>query len=75
MELGELDIIYKTRTIIKSQAMTDFTIEMAPEEPIELHNGVLQVSREWILRVDGSSNIHGYGIVICLESLTKEVIE
>ena len=75
MELGEFVITYKIRTAIKSQALVDFIVEMAPEEQIELHDGALQAFGEWTLRVDGSSNIRGYGIGICLESPTKEVIK
>ena len=55
IELGELDITYKNRTVAKSHVLADFLVELAPEleQDLELPNP------NWTLHVDGSSTNKG----------------
>ncbi|XP_073130891.1 uncharacterized protein [Henckelia pumila] len=57
-ELGEYDIQYETRTVIKEQALADFltkTVHLENEDP-------------WKVYVDGSSSIEGSGVGVVLIS-------
>ena len=64
MELGEYDIIFLPTTEIKSQALSDIVAEFSPallpalEQEVCLQSGTKE-DGDWILHVDGSSNIRG----------------
>lgn len=59
-ELSEYDINYVARNNIKSEVLADFLIELILTTPEE-------IPEQWILLVDGSSNLKGRG--------TRTVIE
>ncbi|XP_061353309.1 uncharacterized protein LOC133298090 [Gastrolobium bilobum] len=61
IELSEYDIIYEPRQAIKAQVLADFLVEMT-----HLHEAEDNV--DWIIYVDGSSNIKGSGAGIIVES-------
>ncbi|XP_013616926.1 PREDICTED: uncharacterized protein LOC106323330 [Brassica oleracea var. oleracea] len=61
IKLGELDITYKNITTAKSQVLTDFLIELAPDP-------------NWTLHVYGSSTNRGAGAGVQLQSPTGELI-
>ena len=77
VELGEYDIIFRPATAIKSQALADFVAEFSPsllpalEQEVRLQSGTKEEG-EWILHVDGSSNVRGAVVGIVLTSLTGE---
>ncbi|GFZ19790.1 hypothetical protein Acr_28g0004950 [Actinidia rufa] len=72
--------------VIKAQALADFIVEfthdIAPElemtlpevETLEEQNSVEYLAR-WKLFVDGSSNQHGFGVGLFLQTLSGEQIE
>nr|ABA92237.1 retrotransposon protein, putative, Ty3-gypsy subclass [Oryza sativa Japonica Group] len=68
LELMSLDISFKPRTSIKSQALADFVAEWTeckedtPEEKIE----------HWTMHFDGSNRLSGTGAGVVLISLTGE---
>ena len=70
MELSEHDIVYKNRTIAKSQVLADFLIELTPE----LEQDLILPSKNWILHVHGSSTNKGSGAGVQLQSPTSELI-
>ena len=66
VELGEYDVIFRPATAIKSQVLADFVAEFS----LTLHPSLKQEVRlrsetkeegEWVLHVDGSSNVRGAG--------------
>ena len=73
VELGEYDIIFRPATAIKSQALAYFGAEFSPallpalEQEVRLQNETKEVG-EWVLHVDGSSNVRGTGVGIVLTS-------
>ncbi|KAL0706386.1 hypothetical protein Bca4012_072812 [Brassica carinata] len=75
VELGEYDIIFLPATAIKSQVLADFVAEFSPallpalEQDARLR-GKTKKEGEWILHVDGSSNVRGAGVGIMLTSPT-----
>jgi len=66
VELSEFDIRYESRGAIKSQCLADFSIELTPQQ---------DVSTEWTLYVDGSSNKTVYGAGVILEGPGDLLIE
>ncbi|XP_013704302.1 uncharacterized protein LOC106408015 [Brassica napus] len=75
VELGEYDVIFLPATAIKSQVLADFVAEFSPallpalEQDVRLR-GETKKEGEWILHVDGSSNVRGAGVGIMLTSPT-----
>ncbi|XP_013607985.1 PREDICTED: uncharacterized protein LOC106314700 [Brassica oleracea var. oleracea] len=75
VELAEYDVIFRPATAIKSQVLADFVAEFshallpALEQEVRLR-GESKEKGEWILHVDGTSNIRGAGVVIMLTSPT-----
>ncbi|XP_073049627.1 uncharacterized protein [Primulina eburnea] len=65
VELGEYDIEYKARVVIKAQALIDFLIEMVQPEEDEV----------WRVFVDGASNSSGCGIRIILIAPSREKVK
>ncbi|XP_013721281.1 uncharacterized protein LOC106425107 [Brassica napus] len=65
IELGELDITYKNRTAAKSQVLTNFLVELAPE----LEQVLTLLNPNWTLHVNGSSTNKGAGARAEYESL------
>lgn len=59
VELSEYDIKYAARNNIKSEVLADFLIELSSTTPEE-------IPEQWILLVDGSSNLKGSGPGIML---------
>nr|GEU63509.1 hypothetical protein [Tanacetum cinerariifolium] len=61
-ELGEHDIQYRPRTLVKGQILTDFIVERLeddePDTPMEDRE---ELPDPWILFTDGSSCIDSYG--------------
>ncbi|XP_013751475.1 uncharacterized protein LOC106453815 [Brassica napus] len=75
LELGEYDVIFRPATALKSQVLADFVAEFSPALLPALEQEVCLRSEtneegEWILHVDGSSNVRGAGLGIVLTSLT-----
>ncbi|XP_013601157.1 PREDICTED: uncharacterized protein LOC106308549 [Brassica oleracea var. oleracea] len=77
VELGEHDIIFRLATAIKSLVLADFVAEFssallpALEQEVRLQ-GEIKEEGEWILHVDGSSNVRRTGVGIALTSPTGE---
>ena len=66
VELGEYDVIFRPATTIKSQVLADIVAEFSPDLlPAQEQEVRLQKESdeegEWVLHVDGSSNIRGAG--------------
>ena len=86
VELSEFHNNYRLRMVIKAQALADFIIEfthdIAPElemtlpevETLEEQNLGEDLAR-WKLFVDGSSNQHGFGAGLFLQTLSGEQME
>ena len=75
LELGECDVIFRPATAIKSQVLADFVAEFSPTLLLPLEQEVRFRSEtkeegEWVMHVDGSSNISGAGVGIVLTSPT-----
>ena len=69
VELGQFDIHFRPRTIIKGQALADFVVEFiykAKGATKEAHENVKQ--QWWKLYVDSSSNDYGAGAGLMLIS-------
>ena len=77
VELCEYEVIFRPATAIKSQVLADFVDEFSPtmlpalEQELSLRNEN-GAAGEWILHVDGSSNVRGAGVGIVLTSPTGE---
>ncbi|XP_056848896.1 uncharacterized protein LOC130499027 [Raphanus sativus] len=77
IELGEYDVIFRPATAIKSQVLADFVAEFssamlpALEQEVKLRDSEGEKG-EWILYVDGSSNIRGACVGLVLTSPTAE---
>ncbi|KAL2228552.1 UNVERIFIED_CONTAM: hypothetical protein Sindi_1834900 [Sesamum indicum] len=69
VELGEYDIEYQARTLLKGQVLADFMVELAgdPERSPKLE--------KWMMHVDGSSNGGNGGIGILIQGLGNVEIE
>ncbi|XP_013617478.1 PREDICTED: uncharacterized protein LOC106323992 [Brassica oleracea var. oleracea] len=73
VELGEYDVIFRPATAIKSLVLEDFVAEQRPamlpalEQEVRLR-GETKEEGEWILHVDGSSNVREVGVGIVLTS-------
>nr|KYP44910.1 hypothetical protein KK1_033591 [Cajanus cajan] len=62
IELSEYSIKYEPRGAIKAQALADFVMELtSPADEGEVGE------TQWILSVDGASNLEGSGAGIVLE--------
>ena len=70
VELSEFDIQYEPRGPIKGQVYADFVAELSPGGEQEV-----EVSSQWLLSVDGSSNQQGSGAGIVLEGPDGILIE
>ena len=75
MELGEYDVIFRPATAIKSHVLADFVVKFSPSLVQALEQEVRLQSEtkgegEWVLHVDGSSNIRGDEVGIMLTSPT-----
>ncbi|XP_074326570.1 uncharacterized protein LOC141664514 [Apium graveolens] len=80
VELGQFEVDYKPRTVIKGQALADFVLEFPPHQEVEPGALVVIPSTEevglerqnsaawWSLYVDGASNDDGAGAGIELIS-------
>ena len=73
LELGEYDVIFRLATVIKSQVLADIVSEFSPTLlPALKHETRLRSENkeegEWVLHVDGSSNVRGAGVGIVLTS-------
>lgn len=66
VELSEFDIRYESRGAIKSQCLADFSTELTPQQ---------DVSTEWTLYVDGSSNKTVCDVGVILEGPGDLLIE
>ncbi|KAK3026398.1 hypothetical protein RJ639_042608 [Escallonia herrerae] len=74
VELGEFDIKYKPRTVIKAQALSGFVVECTiPEHLLQLI--LSEVSDPWLLYVDGSSKVGSSGAGLILIGPEKFMIE
>ncbi|KAK3042452.1 hypothetical protein RJ639_000176 [Escallonia herrerae] len=74
VELGEFDLQYKPRTVVKAQALADFIVECTlPEDPPQLV--ISEVTDPWNLYVDGSSAVGNSGAGIILISPKGFTIE
>ncbi|XP_073132504.1 uncharacterized protein [Henckelia pumila] len=65
VELGEYDIEYQPRKVIKAQALSDFLTEVVTFGQEEV----------WRIFVDGASGIGGSGVGVILSSPTQEKIK
>ena len=70
VELSEFDIQYEPRGSIKGQVYADFIAELSPGGEQEV-----EVSSQWLLSFDGSSNQQGSGAGIVLEGPDGILIE
>ncbi|XP_013639713.1 PREDICTED: uncharacterized protein LOC106344977 [Brassica oleracea var. oleracea] len=71
VELGEYDVIFRPATAIKSVVLADFVADFSPALLLALKQevrlqGETKKEGEWILHVDGSSNVRGAGVEIVL---------
>lgn len=67
IELSESGIIYEPRGPIKAQVLSDFVVELTPLPDTK--------PQEWVLSVDGASNIKGSGAGIVLEGPDSVLLE
>ena len=65
LELMSLDLSFKPRTSIKSQALADFVAECQEDTPVEK-------LEYWTMHFDGSKRLSGTGAGVVLISLTGE---
>ncbi|XP_043705383.1 uncharacterized protein LOC122655236 [Telopea speciosissima] len=69
VELGEFDIQCKPRNAIKAQALADFVVECTlPEEEAPPREEPEELTEQWTLFVDGSSNVDGCDAGLILTS-------
>ncbi|KAK3034209.1 hypothetical protein RJ639_032789 [Escallonia herrerae] len=74
VELGEFDIKYKPRTVIKAQALSDFVVECTvPKGPPQLV--LSEVSDPWLFYVDGLSKVRSNEAGLILISPENFMIE
>ena len=67
IEMSELDIRYKPRTVIKGQILADFIMEFTPAASTEATQLTLDLPI-WRLSVDGAANAQGSGEGLILTS-------
>ncbi|GFY95599.1 hypothetical protein Acr_10g0009840 [Actinidia rufa] len=86
IELSEFHIEYRPRMAIKAQTLADFVIESTHETTPEPEITLLEVETPkeqssnkdlawWILYVDGSSNQHGCGAGLVIQTSSGEQME
>ncbi|GFY85492.1 hypothetical protein Acr_04g0002300 [Actinidia rufa] len=86
IELSEFHIEYRPRMAIKAQALADFIVESTHEDAPqpETDPPETEIPKEptpekdlahWILFVDGSSNQHGYGAGLVIQTPSGEQME
>lgn len=68
-EFSEYDIQYKLKTTIKAQVLVDFILEISYEEE------EVKEKETWLLEVDGSSDVNGYGAEIIMTSPKENIYE
>ncbi|KAD7477151.1 hypothetical protein E3N88_00287 [Mikania micrantha] len=77
VKLSIYDLIYESRTTIKSQALADFVADFSsdlqPEVDLEIKL-LDEYIGEWTLFTDGSSNVRGIGLGIILKSPQGDII-
>nr|KYP67716.1 Uncharacterized protein Mb2253c family [Cajanus cajan] len=67
IELSKFDIVFESRSPIKSQCLVDFVNELQPKGHF--------ISDLWTMHVDGSSNNQGSGVGVILEAPTGLILE
>ena len=65
MELSEFDLHFKPRTSVKGQAVADFIAEYSNPDILSLSAETIP---QWEMFVDGSSNRHGSGAGIIVQT-------
>lgn len=76
VELGEFDIEYKPRGVVKGQAVADFVAELTPSIEVEkLEGTTLAKDNGWLLNIDGSSTNKASGGGIVMISPVGEELE
>ena len=72
IELGEFDVKYQSRNVIKAQALADFIAEFTPghRDLDEREN-----NKTWVVHVDGSSTLHARGIRVVLKSSEADTLK
>ncbi|XP_074341968.1 uncharacterized protein LOC141679366 [Apium graveolens] len=73
------NIMYDTRTAIKSQALADFVADFSPSQMTDAEQEFQQVlsrvdMKPWTLYIDGASNINGTGLGLVLKSPSGDMI-
>ncbi|XP_057418257.1 uncharacterized protein LOC130712437 [Lotus japonicus] len=68
VELSKFGIVFEKKGQVKAQGLIDFVNEMSPEDRIS-------EEVEWVLSVDGSSNLKGSGAGVVLEGPGGVIIE
>ena len=72
IELGEFDIRYQPRNVIKAQALLDFIVEFIPG-----HSDLdeMEGNKTWVVHVDGSSMLHTGRIGVVLKSSEVDTLK
>ena len=77
VKLSTYDLVYESRTAIKSQTLADFvadfSIDIQPEVDLEVQQ-LDESKQNWILFTDGASNVRGTGLGIILKSPQGDTI-
>jgi hypothetical protein len=71
VELGALEINFKSRTTIKSQALVDFLAEWRENRILAPHN----VPEHWVMYFDGSLKLDGGGMRVLFISPKGEQLK
>ena len=69
IELGEFDILYRSRTLIKAQALADIVPEFTAKEDEDRRLVT------WMIQVDDLSNQRARGVKVVLQSPEGDLIE
>lgn len=69
IELGEFNVQYRPRTMIKMQALADFIAEFTTMEDEEMEPMV------WMIWIDGSSNQRARKARVLLRSSERDMVE
>ncbi|XP_031281105.1 uncharacterized protein LOC116139573 [Pistacia vera] len=79
VELSEFDIVYQSRTAVKSQALADFIADFTPSATTQAERELLCMNGapplKWTLLVDGSSNVNGSELGIVLITPEGDIIQ
>ncbi|XP_031270933.1 uncharacterized protein LOC116129327 [Pistacia vera] len=79
IELSEFDIVYQSRTAIKSWALADFIADFTPSATTQAERELLCMNiappSKWTLLVDGSSNVNGNGLGIVLIAPEGDIVQ